>query len=293
MLQNHSTPEFKTPLGALLSGYKDHKKIEKDKKLLKEIKEQIDQLLFAPYNQGEKLKHNIASVQNIVAKPRSSILALYPINEEDHKKEIGDTQSFYQINHLVNEEQSKIKNDVKSYQKLDISEVQDSGFELNKKGVNLNEIYLRSKCKKDIMDLLNPLNQDNDEPIAFDPNIAVTTSLPNIMNEELNTPSRNYGILKLMAFYKDTKEMPLELESLIDELKLNDNSNLFTQIENLQYIFQENIDNMSDFLEETFSSIAKKLVSNGEQARAKEVYRKRNSVRDNRRSKNKKKICTS
>ena len=66
-----------------------------------------------------------------------------------------------------------------------------------------------------------------------------------------------------MAFYKNTKEMPDEVNALFNELELNNNLSFLAEIEKLQQTLMQNIENITDFMTNSINFITAKLEPEG------------------------------
>lgn len=88
------------------------------------------------------------------------------------------------------------------------------------KELDSNEINERNKARSEIQKLFNNSTTN------------IENSSGNGVIEKLSYG--NYPVLKLVAFYKDIKGIPQEIDTLFNQLKLDETSSIFNEVERLQ-----------------------------------------------------------
>lgn len=160
----------------------------------------------------------------------------------------------------------------------------------------MNKIYSINKARAEIVKIFNrnismspkvssanheldyiPIYQNASLYLQVKDDASPSNYISSMRNICENSPMliRNYSIFKLMAFYKDIKEMPNELKTLFEELKIDVTTTIFSEIERLQDILVQNIDNMYNFIDDSTTYAMKKYENEGELDKAKYMNSKR------------------
>lgn len=240
---------------------------EEEQGLLKYIEEKIDEVLVAPYNENMAgQRQSVTEVNKMISKSIScryiSATSMHQITEEDHP---------------VKENMKKSSNDLELYK----SETAQK--------TNMKEMFARAKKKTKVLESLNKglVFPDTLMPVVKsdceinnnkDSQIFRSSSIMNfpVINMKSNHIAYNvYPILNQMAFYKDIKDIPEEVDALFHDLKLNKSSKLFDEIKKIQDLLLKNIENMDCFIDDSTAYVIKKLEAEGEMNKAKEMHSKK------------------
>ena len=216
------------------------------------IEEQFDELLFAPY----KINMSMASINNEMNKSVNHKRSKTGLPNLDHLYQIKDQNDFIP----KNESKENIQLSNSGGDEVITTTSVGSLDKFAEKKIELEEKMNTQRCLEKIT---REENRQNIVKALMDlPLGNVAISMPYISEYESNQ-GRNYNLLRQMAFYKNCKNMPDEVNALFNELELDDSLSFLAEIEKLQETFTQNMENITDFMTNSIKFHTAKLEAKG------------------------------